>query len=205
MKRVAIINSDPNYDKLFLDLGYAIADTWHTADFICFTGGSDVSPSYYGHSKHATTFSNIQRDEKESAIFREALAITIPMCGICRGGQLLNVLSGGTMYQDVSNHCQSHSIMDIDTGEMIWATSTHHQMMSPSDDATIVAIAGLSGYREYWDGRKFVRETSEEDVEAVYYAHTRSLCFQPHPEFYGISYKELKVYFGELLTKYLGV
>ncbi len=65
---------------------------------VCFTGGSDVSPELYGH-RNLESGCNKARDEKEVLIFEMAKKHGIPMTGICRGSQFLNVMCGGTMVQ----------------------------------------------------------------------------------------------------------
>jgi len=202
MKKVYIVNGSNGYSNLFQQLQFHVTDDLGDADLVCFTGGEDVSPSFYGHQRHSTTGSNIYRDQYEADIFRLCKERDIPMVGICRGAQFLNVMSGGEMYQDVRSHCADHLITDAETGEMIWVSSTHHQMMKPSSKAVIVATAGLGGERLWWEEGIFKREVSTEDIEVVYYPETRCLCFQPHPEFTGTKYTNMHAYFNGLLEKY---
>jgi len=194
---------DGAYRRLFAELGFLITSSMQKADLVCFTGGADVSPSYYGAEKHETTWSDKHRDEEEASVFEDALFREIPMVGICRGGQFLNVMSGGEMYQDVNKHAihGTHEITDLQTGEKVQVTSTHHQMMKPSPRGLLVASSGLGGYREWWEGGVFAREQSQEDVEVVYYEHTNALCFQPHPEFAG--YPAMQEYFASLIRRFL--
>jgi len=203
MKKVMIIDGGGAYQNLFVNMGFQVVKMVHEADLVVFTGGADVTPSYYGHAKHHSTHSDAARDEYESGIFQVCLQKKIPMVGICRGGQLLNVLSGGEMYQDVSKHGMSHHIVDLETGETIYVSSTHHQMMKPYEKGLLVATSNQGGSREWWDGQVFTRNVSEEDVEVVWYEHTKSLCFQPHPEFYGSMYIGMHTYFETLLKRFI--
>lgn len=205
MKKVCIINGGSQYAFLFRDIGFEPCDQLNEADLICFTGGSDVSPSLYGHKEHMQTFTNTFRDEAEMVLFKEGLKLGKPFVGICRGGQFLNVMSGGEMYQDVTKHGFSHDLTDLETGEVVYVSSTHHQMMKPSDRAIIVAVANQGGTREWWDGEVFKREVSKDDVEVVFYEHTRSLCFQPHPEFTGKDMVNMRMYFLSLINRFLKV
>lgn len=199
MKNVYIVNRDGAYKRLFLEIGFAVTDTFANADLVCFTGGEDVTPSLYGDGAHPTTYNNIKRDEVERQVFLNCIDNNIPMVGICRGAQFLNVMSGGRMYQHVSEHTRSHSITDLETGETVWVSSTHHQMMMPSPKGFLVASSTLGGTREWMDGQVAKKDVSTEDIEVVYYEHTKSLCFQPHPEMMGGAYEGMTKYFKELL------
>lgn len=203
MKKVFIVDGRGSYHEMFLSLGFELANGIDEADLICFTGGADVGPWMYDHPQHKTTYDDHRRDVFESTIFEDAKKRGIPMVGICRGGQFLNVMSGGEMYQDVTGHCYAHSITDVLTGEVVYVSSTHHQMMKPSPEAVLVAYSTLGGDREWWDGQVFAREKSEQDVEVVFYPGTKCLCFQPHPEFSSAEFEGMRAYFATLLTRYL--
>lgn len=73
------------------------------------TGGKDVDPAAYGQVRHpATDEPACDRDAWEFALLAEALSRGLPVLGICRGAQLLNVALGGTLHQhlpDVLGHC----------------------------------------------------------------------------------------------------
>lgn len=203
MKRVYIVNGGLQYTQLFVKLGYTIANDLEDLSLVVFTGGEDVSPELYGARKHHSTHNNPHRDQYESDVFRECLDRDIPMVGICRGAQFLNVMSGGEMYQDVTYHLGDHLITDLETGESVHVSSTHHQMMKPSPNGRLVASAGLRGGRVWWDGNVFNRDVSKEDIEVVYYQETNCLCFQPHPEFSSSQYDGMYLYFKSLLERFL--
>lgn len=77
-------------------------------DGLVITGGRDVDPAAYGHSAHPATDEPARdRDDWELALLRGALARRLPILGICRGAQVLNVALGGTLHQhlpDVIGH-----------------------------------------------------------------------------------------------------
>ncbi len=203
MSKVFIVNGSGGYKSLFEQLDFTVTDDITSASLVCFTGGEDVTPSFYGHERHPTTGCNTYRDRYEADIFNLCKERGIAMVGICRGAQFLNVMSGGEMYQDVRNHTADHLITDAETGEMVWVSSTHHQMMKPSSKAVIVATAHLAGDRLWFEEGVFKREVSKEDIEVVYYPETNCLCFQPHPEFQGAKYGNMHMYFEGLIEKYL--
>lgn len=75
-------------------------------DGICdgylFTGGHDVDPSMYGAVRTSECgASNAARDALESRLLLKALETDKPLLGICRGIQIINVVCGGTLYQDL--------------------------------------------------------------------------------------------------------
>ncbi len=71
------------------------------ADAVVVMGGPDVSPEYYGgasHYPHEEPHFPVA-DEAQLALIRAAVAHNVPLVGICRGMQLLNVSRGGTLVQ----------------------------------------------------------------------------------------------------------
>jgi gamma-glutamyl-gamma-aminobutyrate hydrolase PuuD len=203
MKRVFILNGGMAYFQMFKEMGYEIADTLANVDLVCFTGGEDVSPHLYGQHKHPTTYNSERRDEQETNYFAKSLYNKIPMVGICRGAQFLNVMCGGEMYQDVGKHAvhQGHELIDVKTEQRIHVSSTHHQMMKPGRDSVLVAYAELKGFREWYDGGDLKADISDKDIEVVAYPKSKVLCFQPHPEFNAVGYEGMRKYFSELLEE----
>lgn len=71
-------------------------------DQILLTGGHDVNPSLYQEEPvNASVEWNETRDVMEERVISHALAQDMPVLGICRGLQILNVALGGTLYQDM--------------------------------------------------------------------------------------------------------
>ena len=71
-------------------------------DGLLMTGGEDVAPSYYGHEPHPQLGDvSDERDAFELALFHKALECGIPIFGVCRGMQMINVAMGGTLVQDI--------------------------------------------------------------------------------------------------------
>lgn len=202
MKNVYIVGGGgAAYARLFRHLGFGITVHIENADMLVFTGGQDVTPALYGDKAHRATGNSVARDKEEQEFYNVAYDRKIPMVGICRGGQFLNVMSGGRMYQHVSKHTQDHEITDLQTGEVVYVSSTHHQMIMPSPRGLLVAASYLYGEREWYDGEVFKRDVSQQDNEVVWYAHTKCLCFQPHPEF---MYDGMTQYFDSLLKRFHG-
>lgn len=157
-------------------------------DLLVLTGGADVTPFLYGEQPLKFTNFDPARDLHEIRTIRRYPYMQKKV-GICRGAQLLNVLSGGHMWQHVDQHTRDHMIdveYGLDEGALIKTfrvSSTHHQMMIPSDEAIIVGTAGLATLKERQGHCITLNENKSDDTEIVYYWQTESLCFQPHPEY----------------------
>lgn len=200
---VFVVGGNASIEKLFEHLGHTVVYEITKSDMLCFTGGEDVSPIFYGDKAHRTTGNNPIRDREESYIWGYGVQHGKAMVGICRGAQFLNVMSGGRMYQHVGRHCEDHMLEDVRTGEKLKVSSTHHQMVMPGPGAVLVATAAQHGPREWFDGDVPRNDVSDEDIEVVYYEKSKCLCFQPHPEFsINGEYPEMKEYFSNLLKEF---
>ena len=135
-----------------------------SCDAILFTGGEDVVPSYYGkETDSARCETNPSRDSLEFALIKESFRLQMPVFGVCRGQQILNVALGGPLIVDiptdhpgnVAHRCDDylhcfHSITAVkgsqlqltakaDTGMV---TTNHHQAIEkPAPGLRIVACS----------------------------------------------------------------
>jgi len=66
-------------------------------------GGGDIDPKYYGEPNHQAQDPRRERDEMELALFKQARERGLPVLGICRGLQLINVAYGGTLDQHIGD------------------------------------------------------------------------------------------------------
>ena len=74
-------------------------------DGLILAGGRDVDPATYGAERHPVTDeSRTERDEFELALARRAMERDLPLLGICRGMQVMNVARGGTLFQHLPEH-----------------------------------------------------------------------------------------------------
>ena len=185
-KKVFVVGNDHSVKELFTVRGWTHVYSVAAADLVCFTGGADVSPELYDHPKHRTSFCDPHRDQVEMGYFEAATKQGTPMVGICRGGQFLNVMNGGKMYQNVTDHTSTHKLRivggDPDKVVYIDVTSTHHQMMMPHPSGKVLGY-GTPSMVTYFDDQSgaWVTKHVDEGIEIVRYDD--ALCFQPHPEF----------------------
>ena len=76
-------------------------------DAVIFSGGEDIHPRFYGQAVlPACGDVDERRDRMELRLFEMAVQKNLPILGICRGIQLINVAMGGTLIQDVPSACQ---------------------------------------------------------------------------------------------------
>jgi gamma-glutamyl-gamma-aminobutyrate hydrolase PuuD len=73
-------------------------------DGLLLAGGGDVDPARYGQPNTAADKIDSQRDELELALAHRVIDDDLPVLGICRGFQVLNVAFGGKLVQDVADH-----------------------------------------------------------------------------------------------------
>ena len=167
--------------RIFKDRGILVIDDPRLADAIVWTGGGDVDPSAYGES-NTHSYSSPELDAWEKKFYDNFPGKK--RIGICRGGQLLNVWNGGSMWQDIQFHRGNHLIRDHrDNGDrMVMVSSLHHQMMRPTFDAEVLATCKITSLVRGGDQEKRRINEDYDDIEAVFYPKTRSLCYQPHPE-----------------------
>jgi putative glutamine amidotransferase len=142
-------------------------------DGLLLTGGADVDPAQYGQIPAAETGGvDPDRDAWEIALVRVALESALPVLGICRGCQVLNVACGGTLFQHlparsnlphlvVPRTAEAHAI-EIQPGSQLFAVegttsigtnSIHHQAVDElgavlratawAEDGTVEAIEHL--------------------------------------------------------------
>ncbi len=76
----------------------------HEMDGLLLTGGADVAPDRYGQAVRGAIDMEPRRDELEADAFDAARSRGVPILGICRGLQVVNVLMGGTLVQHVDGH-----------------------------------------------------------------------------------------------------
>ena len=83
-------------------------DAYTDIDGLLLTGGPDIDPSYYGEEVHETTDIEPDRDELELLLFKRSMEKTLPIFGICRGIQVMNVAMGSSLYQDIPSQFTDH-------------------------------------------------------------------------------------------------
>jgi putative glutamine amidotransferase len=81
-----------------------VAAALETMDGLLLSGGVDIDPSRYGQANRGSREIQRDRDDLESRAWAAAEARSLPVLGVCRGLQAINVFSGGTLVQHVDGH-----------------------------------------------------------------------------------------------------
>jgi len=139
-------------------------------DGVVIAGGGDLDPAIYGAARHPKTEANSpDRDAWELAVADAALRMGVPLLGICRGMQVLNVACGGTLHQhvpDLVGHeahngpvngfgvhkvrvTQGRTIIDLlPSGEFFEVPTHHHQAVDRVGDGLIPVAWASDGIIE---------------------------------------------------------
>lgn len=159
-------------------------------DGLLLTGGGDVDPLHYAESSHPQTEApDAARDHIELAITRDALRQDIPILGICRGMQLINVARNGTLIQDIPS--QVAGALNHDPGGDQSAFAMHDIAIEP--DSRLARIFGATSHNvnsyhhqavaRPGNGVRVVARAADGIAEAIELADRRfAVAVQFHPE-----------------------
>lgn len=140
-----------------------------SCDGLLLPGGADIEPSLYGREREEKCGkANLLRDKAEPAIFSEFIKTEKPVFCICRGFQLLNVIYGGTLYQDIgeikkSNHSdflkrassvhkitvkEDTLLYNIFSSKSAGVNSLHHQAIENIGKGLVASAVSDDGFIE---------------------------------------------------------
>lgn len=138
-------------------------------DGLLLPGGADIDPSLYGKEREEKCGKpNRLRDEAEPRIFSDFIQSGKPVLGICRGFQLINVVCGGTLYQDIGqikqcNHSdflkrakkihtvsvsENTKLFEIFGQKEVGVNSLHHQAVEKTGKGLVVSAVSADGFVE---------------------------------------------------------
>lgn len=176
-------------------LGAADGAWLRASDFdgVLFAGGEDVDPALYGEQKkYESVDVNYDRDQFEMKLLEHALQRRLPILGICRGAQVINVNFGGTLYQDLAQDAAAElQHRQTDAGKARGDT-THGVTVTEPDSLLAGAVAGScrvnslhhQAIKRLGHGLKVTAHSEDGLVEALEAANDYPflLAVQWHPE-----------------------
>ncbi|NWF68241.1 MAG: gamma-glutamyl-gamma-aminobutyrate hydrolase family protein [Chloroflexi bacterium] len=105
---------------------------YETVDGLLLPGGGDVDPQFYGAERHgATQTPDLSRDVLELKLVRWAVDDDLPLLGICRGNQVVNVALGGTLTQDIPSEVQTPIKHDMPNRPLERVLRAHEVQVQP--------------------------------------------------------------------------
>src|SRR5215472_3210613 len=190
----ALVASGARQDELEL-LAADDDSRLRTVDFdgVLFAGGEDVDPVFYGEEKKYDSVDvNYDRDQFEMKLLEHALHRRLPILGICRGAQVINVGFGGSLYQDLAQDATPEfEHRQTDAGKARTDT-THTVTVTEPGSLLADAVAGScrvnsmhhQAIKRLGRGLKVTAHSEDGLVEAVEAAddYPFLLAVQWHPE-----------------------
>lgn len=186
MKKVYVEGSDHLISKMFEEEGFEVVKSVFDAELICLEGGADVTPALY-EEENTMSHCNEKKDIHSLGLLMIAECFSLPVVGICRGSQIMNVLQGGKMKQHIAGHTNTNHNLNVDGVDYL-VTSTHHQESVPQ---SYVDKNGETVYLEK------VYKADDGTVELVMY-NNKQMGFQGHPEYVSKGHPCRTVFFKKL-------
>lgn len=144
------------------------------ADAIILTGGGDVDPTRYAKERHASVYGvDFGRDKLEFWLVRKAMERGIPIMGICRGAQVLNVAHGGTLDQNIYDNKGATDHW----GTELWVKLSRRSRLARSIDAVALCASHFhhQAVRKVGEGLRPIAWAHDGTIEAI-----ESLPSNPH-------------------------
>ncbi|MBR3869981.1 MAG: gamma-glutamyl-gamma-aminobutyrate hydrolase family protein [Clostridia bacterium] len=129
-------------------------------DGLILSGGYDVNPLYYGEKRQEVThLADDKQDLYEMSLVHAAIRCGLPVLGICRGIQVINVALGGTLVQNCNDHYGNLHSVQIKNSSLladgcICVNSFHHQRVGKVGDLLKVTGITFSGDIEMIEHKK---------------------------------------------------
>ena len=158
-------------------------------DGLMLTGGADVDPANYGEARRPQTEDpDPPRDALEIALVRAARKRDIPILGICRGQQTVNVALGGTLYQDLLADGATATLHDVRAngrGEIVHPIEiAEGSWLAAATRARGLQVNSLhhQAVRTVGRGLRVTATSPDGVVEAMESSDQRLVTVQSHPE-----------------------
>ncbi|MFW5927732.1 MAG: gamma-glutamyl-gamma-aminobutyrate hydrolase family protein [Thermoplasmatota archaeon] len=208
-KKALILGGDRSYYKPFsfmYDFSFDLTDMYRHVDeygLVVFTGGEDVTPHLYGdYSADNITHYSYGRDKWEQSAFNFALKNKVPMAGICRGMQFLNVMDGGRLLHDITGHAKSRGQHMMYTYRgVISVNSLHHQACIPSPRGLTIGWTKSDDLNVLGNYDVQLKRWPNIITEAMIFPSINAYGVQYHPEMMDNKEKAVQ-WFSELVSDF---
>lgn len=157
-------------------------------DGVIFTGGPDVDPTFMGEEPIPELgITNRNRDLFEIALVRTAVAKHVPILGICRGAQIINVALGGNVYQDLASQYPGKILKHYQSAPGDQPThfvSVNHdsKLFKTIGDNVFVNSRHHQAIKDVPEGLQIVATASDGVIEAIENKDASVQAVQWHPE-----------------------
>lgn len=158
-------------------------------DGVVLPGGGDVDPARYGGDATAPCYDvNPAQDDLDLEVTAAARAAGLPILGVCRGLQVLNVAFGGTLIEDLPQSSVVHTPASDGCGGLEWAwhpvrVRTDARLRAALDaDEIPVASGHHQAIGRLGDGLVATAVASDGVIEAIEHAEEPIIAVQWHPE-----------------------
>ena len=153
-----------------------------SVDGVIFSGGPDLDPSYYGEAVwNETVEVDTLRDVSDLLLMRTALDLGKPMMAICRGEQLMNVVLGGSLYQDLPTQYDTIVVHGGGTTHRIGVEKGSVLAKLFGEDSLTVNSFHHQAVKDVAPGVHVTARAADGIVEAYEYGKS-VIAFQFHPE-----------------------
>ena len=163
---------------------------YNMVDGFLFAGGQDIHPLHYGEEPHRNLDQvDPLRDITELDLCRRALKDDLPIFGICRGQQMLNVAAGGTLYQDIHSQAGEDRIRHFQDFTQEWPShsilveeGSFLRRVTPTSKVVINSYHHQA-VKELANDFKVTARAPDGTIEAIQSnGHTYVMAVQWHPE-----------------------
>lgn len=163
-----------------------LEDITDRLDGVVFTGGQDISPSFYGEDKiDECGISSSVRDDFEFELMDICYKKDVPTFGICRGLQLMNVYLGGSLYQDLKKQKDIKIIHSQDKpyDDLVHKVTNFGFFKKKFDDSFYVNSLHHQAIKEISNKLEILQKSSDGIIEAAFAPDKKFfLGVQYHPE-----------------------
>ncbi len=159
-------------------------------DGLVFVGGNDVAGFYFGEGPHPnSSYIDWRRDDFELRLYKAARKRNLPVLGVCRGMQLINIAEGGDIYQDIPEdrvpyvrHRAYDDLLHVNYHRIFHRSGVMKELFG---DEMVVNSFHHQGVRRVAEGFIATAFSADGQVEVIESEDGNVIGVQFHPEYEG--------------------